>query len=299
MSNNVRTIISVKMKLQKNRIKIKLVLGFIAVFLILALSNASCQKTNNINIESSGALTAQTESITTAGVPGYNLTIHKIVMLGDYVKDESSYEDACKVAQKYLNLRYSDIIVFEPLASDYIENNDRSLYRRIFSVGGQYSCRFGGVYKDNKIAKVSVLENSSFKLKAFKGIYFEFPQLQDFAVTVKYNDQGKTGEIIYTYSKDKGSKFKPTLIVEKFDSPSHSVSTDRIVKNINGINCKIWDDHECSSLYLEDIYMNMDTTIEFIISDEEAYQVSTTNFIYNGIPEIEILDVIIKSFKTL
>lgn len=298
LSNNIRTIISVKMKLQKNRIKIKLVLGFIAVFLILALSNAGCQKTNNINIESSEALTAQTESITTAGVPGYDLTIHKIVMLGDYVKDKSSYEDACKVAQKYLNLRYSDIIVFEPLASDYIENSDRSLYRRIFSVGGQYSCRFGGIYLKDKIREISVLKNSSFKLKAFKGIYFEFPQLKDFVATVKYNSQEKTGEIEYTYSKDKSSKFKPTLIIEKFDSPSNPVSTDKIIKNINGINYKIWDDHKCNSLYLEDIYMNMDTTIEFVISDEEIYQVSTSNFIYNGIPEREILEVIIRSFKT-
>jgi hypothetical protein len=63
--------------------------------------------------------------------------------------------------------------------------------------------------------------------------------LKDFAATVKYNGHEETGEIKYTYSKDKSSKFKPTLIVEKFDSPSHSVSTDRIMKNINGINYKI------------------------------------------------------------
>jgi hypothetical protein len=288
------------MKLQGNSIKRNLVPGFIAViavFLVLTLSLAGCQKTNNIKVELSETLTVQTESVTSAAVMGYDLIIHKIVCLGDEYRDEPSYEEACKEAQKYLNIRYSDIIIFEPLASDYIENNDRSLYRRIIYTGGLYSCRFGGVYEKGKIKKVNVLDNYSFKLREFKGIYFEFPQLKDFVVTMKYNGHEKTGEIIYTYSKDKSSKFKPTLIVEKFDSPSHFVSTDKILKNINGVNYKIWDDHECNLFYIEDIYMNMDTTIEFIISDEEIYQVSTSNFIYNGIPEREILDVIIKSFK--
>ncbi len=229
----------------------------------------------------------------------YDIIIHKIVGLGDEVYDERGYEEACKSAQAYLDKRYAGIIKFYPLESDYEENSNRSFYRRSCYVGGQYSCRFGGVYEERRIRKPEVTGNAVFKSDKFKDVFFEFPQLAGFKAEIKYNAQKRAAEIIYVDSQDAGYQFNPAIIIERFIDLSHPVSSDKILKNPQGVRYKIWGDHDCNSIeyYFKNIYMNMDTTVEFMISDVEVYQITTVNFIYNAIPEKEIFKTIINSFR--
>jgi len=89
------------------------------------------------------------------------------------------------------------------------------------------------------------------------------------------------------------------LIIQKMDSKTRDYSIDKINTSPSGVKYKIWDEHNASNVeyYFNDPYENMDTTIEFQVSDKEVYLVTTVNFIYNGIAEQPVLDTIAESFK--
>ena len=235
--------------------------------------------------------------------------IHKIVGLGDEVKDERSYEQACIEPQEYLDKRYKGILEFELLPSNYQEGNKGAtgtIQRYSATEGGQYSCYFKGVYLKS-FAEPKISNVKSFAMPEIVGISFNYPQIEGFELKQNYNADKKSGEIVYFSQRNviaEAVPFSspvihrhPMLIVQKMDSKTPDYSIDKINTSPSGVKYKIWDEHDANSSYLDNPYDNMDATIEFQVSDKEVYLVSTVNFIYNGIAEQPVLDTIAESFK--
>lgn len=235
--------------------------------------------------------------------------IHKIVGLGDEVPDMRTYEQACQIPQEYFDKRYAGILKFESLPSNYTEKINDPIYRYSSYMGGQYSCFFKGVYlKDSP--DLNILDNKKLKMyetsyTEFSNISFEYPDIEGFEVKQHYNVEKKSGEIIYFSQKNiiststPNAHRHPMLIIQKMDSKTPYYSVDKKQHNPNGIEYRIWDEHDANNIeyYFNDPYYNLDTTIEFDVSDTEVYLVSTVNFIYNGIPEKPILERIANSFQ--
>jgi len=237
--------------------------------------------------------------------------IHKIAGLGDEVLDERTYNQACQMPKDYLDKRYLGILKFESLPSNYKEGNagiKDSIYRYSNYIGGQYSCFFKGVYLKD-YAKLKVLGSKNFIMAEFGNISFDYPDIEGFKLRQNYNAEKKSGEIAYFSQKNLISEAvpysspvihrHPMLIIQKVDSKTPNYSIDKINSNQNGVKYKTWDEHDVNSIeyYFNDPYDNLDTTIEFDASDKETYLVTTVNFIYNGIPEQPILNIISNSFK--
>lgn len=238
--------------------------------------------------------------------------IHKIAGLGDEVRDERTYSQACQMPKDYLNKRYSGILKFESLPSDYKEANDGirdPIYRYSNYMGGQYSCFFKGVYLKDFPDLKFLDNNNNFKMAEFDSISFDYPNIEGFELKQNYNTEKKSGEIIYFSQKNLISKAvpyltptihrHPMLIIQKMDNQTPNYSIDKISFNLNGVRYKIWNEHNVNNIeyYFNDPYNNLDTTIEFDVSDKEVYLITTVNFIYNGISERSVLDIISNSFK--
>lgn len=236
--------------------------------------------------------------------------IHKIAGLGDEIPDKRTYDEACQTPKIYLDKRYSGILEFELLKSDYKEANagiENPIYRYQRYTGGQYSCLFKGTYI-KKFPDLKGVGTKEFVMPEFSGISFEYPDIKGFELQKNYNAEKKAGEITY-YSTDNliptgpptnpPAHRHPMLIIQKTNSKTHDYSIDEIKNNPNGIRYKIWDEHDASSIeyYFDNPYDNLDTTIEFDVSDKEVYLITTVNFIYNGISEQPLLDIIADSFK--
>ncbi|OGZ63966.1 MAG: hypothetical protein A2998_01265 [Candidatus Staskawiczbacteria bacterium RIFCSPLOWO2_01_FULL_37_25b] len=236
--------------------------------------------------------------------------IHKIAGLGDEFPDKRTYDEACQTPKIYLDKRYSGILEFELLESDYKEENagiDNSIYRYQRYTGGQYSCFFKGTYI-KKLPDFKSAGTKNFVMEEFGNITFEYPDIEGFELKQNYNAEKKAGEIIY-YStgnliptgppSNPPAHRHPILIIQKVESKTKDYSIDKINTNPNGIKYKIWDEHDANNIefYFNDPYDNLDTTIEFDVSDKEVYLITTVNFIYNGISEQPLFDIISNSFK--
>ncbi len=151
--------------------------------------------------------------------------------------------------------------------------------------------------------------SKNFRMAEFDNISFDYPDIEGFELRQNYNAEKKSGEITYFSQKNLISEAipysapiihrHPMLIIQKVDSETPNYSIDKIKSNQNGVKYKTWDEHDVNSIeyYFNDPYDNLDTTIEFDASDKEVYLVTTVNFIYNGISEKLILDIISHSFK--
>jgi len=238
--------------------------------------------------------------------------IHKIAGLGDEVLYERSYSQACQMPKDYLDKRYLGILKFESLMSDYKEENlgiKDSIYRYSNHIGGQYSCFFKGTYLKD-LPDLKVLGSENFRMAEFDDISFDYPNIDGFELMQDYNSEKKSGEITYFSQKNVISEAipyqspiihrHPMLIIQKMDSQTPDYSIDKRSINPSMIEYKIWNEHNVNNIeyYFNDPYDNLDTTIEFDVSDKEVYLVTTVNFIYNGIPEDPILDIISNSFKS-
>lgn len=235
--------------------------------------------------------------------------IHKIVSLGDEVLDDRTFYQLCSHAKDYLDKRYLGILKFNLLPNDYKEKNDgtiNSVYRYSRSLGGQYSCPFEGVYLKD-FSDLKILSIDTFDMMEFDNISFKYPKIEGFELKQKYNDEQKTGEIIYFSQKNvlgavpqsnQNSYIYPMLVIQKKDHQTLDYNIDKREYNHNLVKYKIWNEHfvDSGGDYSDNPYNNLDTTIEFNISDKETYLITTVNFIYNGIPEKPILDIISNSF---
>lgn len=275
-------------------LKIILILVFLIIIIFSILTYQQTQKsmnTNNIN---------KAEE---------TIYIHKIAGLGDEVADSRTYEQACQEPQEYLNKRYKEILKFELLPSNYTEGNKGAIgaiQRYTASEGGQYSCYFKGTYLKS-FTEPKILNVKSFAMSEISGVSFNYPQIEGFELKQNYNAEKKAGEIIYFAQKNviaEAVPFSspvihrhPMLIIQKMDSKTPDYSVDKISVSPSGVKYKIWDEHDVNSNYLDDPYDNLDTTIEFQISDKEIYLVSTVNFIYNGIAQQPVLNTIAESFR--
>lgn len=237
--------------------------------------------------------------------------IHKIAGLGDEVRDERTYEQACQSPKLGLDKRYAGILKFELQPSDYKEANagvENPIYRYQRYTGGQYSCLFKGIYV-KKFKDIKGLGNKGFDMAEFSDISFDYPDIEGFELRQNYNAEKEAGEIIY-YStgnliptgppSNPPVHRHPMLIIQKITSKTKDYSIDKINTNSNGIKYKIWDEHDIHNVdyYLDDPYGNLDTTIEFDVADKEVYLITTVNFIYHGISEQPLLDIISNSFNT-
>ncbi len=237
--------------------------------------------------------------------------IHKIAGLGDEVLDERTYDQACEMPLNYLDKRYSGILKFERLPSDYKEANAGvrdSIHRYSEWMGGQYSCLFKGTYLKN-FPQAKIIDNKNFVMAEFGQLSFSYPNIEGFEIKQNFNAEKKSGELTYFSQKNVISEAiphkapaihrHPMLIIQKMDSKTADYSIDKINTNSNGIKYKVWNEHDVNSIeyYFNDPYDNLDTTIEFDVSDKEVYLITTVNFIYNGIPEQPILGIISNSFK--
>ncbi len=223
----------------------------------------------------------------------YDVVLHKIAGLGDEVHDSRSYEEACQPKVQILNTRYTGIINFQLLSSDRAENEGAKAFRRSAYMGGQYSCRFGGKFLSNAKVEPKAVGSQTFTMSHLVGLKFQYPVLEGYEIKTEYDEEKKAGLVMYV-GKDK-TKPAPTIVVQVFDSPVGSFKEDLRPKE----NILIWDDHGIGHEYsLNSPIENLDSTIEFRVSDKEYYDISTANFLLNGIPEEKILRVIIDSVSS-